>query len=69
MRIPGNDRENAETLRVAKQFLGRGVLGIDLAGAEIPSLPNRSYAPFFAKAREWGLSGSAMASAAERTEI
>lgn len=55
MRIPGNDRENAETLRVAKQFLGRGVIGLDLAGAEIPALPNRAYAPFFAQAREWGI--------------
>ena len=34
MRGPDNKKENLETVKVAKKFLGKGVSSIDLAGAE-----------------------------------
>ena len=34
MRNTGNEAENIETVRLAKQYLGQGVCGIDLAGSE-----------------------------------
>ena len=54
MRGADNERENVETLRVAKRALGAGVLAIDLAGAEAV-YPTRAFTRLFDEAREAGL--------------
>lgn len=43
--------ENLETVRLAKDFLGQGVVGADLAGAE-GIVPLRNFRPIFDLARE-----------------
>ena len=48
----GNHAENLETVHLAKQYLGRGVCGVDLAGYE-EQMPG--YADLFALARELGI--------------
>lgn len=52
----GNDNEeaNRETLRLAERYLGKGVVALDLAGAEA-LFPTRQFAPLFALAREKGV--------------
>jgi len=42
---------NMETVITAKEYLGKGLVGIDLAGAE-GLVPLENFAPFFDKARE-----------------
>ena len=49
-----NMAENLETVRLAKEFLGRGVVGADLAGAE-GIVPLRRFHPVFDLARELGV--------------
>ena len=49
-----NEAENLLTVELAKDFLGQGVAGIDLAGAE-GIVPLENFAPVFARARELGL--------------
>lgn len=51
MRFAHNDAENMETVELAKKFLGKGVVGLDLAGAEGP-IPNINYQKFFQRAQE-----------------
>lgn len=46
--------ENESTLAAASAFLGRGVVALDLAGAE-SLYPTADYAPLFAKARACGI--------------
>ena len=46
-----NEKENLETVRLGKEYLGRGVAGIDLAGME-GIVPLKNFAPVFALARE-----------------
>ena len=46
-----NMEQNLETVRLAKEFLGRGVAGADLAGAE-GIVPLRNFRPVFDLARE-----------------
>ena len=46
-----NMEENLETVRLAKEFLGRGVMGADLAGAE-GIVPRRRFRPVFDLANE-----------------
>ena len=46
-----NMAENLETVRLTKEFLGKGVVGCDLAGAE-GIVPLRSFHPVFDLARE-----------------
>lgn len=55
MRLHGKAKENEETLRVAKRFLGKGVGGIDLAGAETPEFAAHKYAFLFKQAKCIGL--------------
>ncbi len=55
MRLEGVSDKNWETVKVAKEFLGQGVAGIDLAGPENEEVANRKFAPFFAKAKELGI--------------
>lgn len=55
MRIKGNQKQNQETVEVAKKFLGQGVGGIDLAGPETPEFAAHKYANFFKEAREEGI--------------
>lgn len=45
---------NLETVRLAREYLGRGVAGIDLAGAE-GIVPLRNFAPVFELARAQGV--------------
>lgn len=51
MRFAHNDIENMETVELAKEFLGKGVVGLDLAGAEGP-IPNINYQKFFQRAQD-----------------
>ena len=45
---------NMETVEVCHRYLGKGVVGIDLAGAE-GIVPLKNFAPLFAKAKEYHL--------------
>lgn len=54
MRGDGNRRANEETVRAAADFLGKGVCGLDLAGAE-GLYPTAAYEAPFALAREAGI--------------
>ena len=45
-----NEKENLETVELAAEYLGRGVVGFDLAGAE-GIVPLRNFAPVFDRAR------------------
>ena len=49
-----NEAENLLTVELARDFLGQGVAGIDLAGAE-GIVPLENFAPVFARARELGV--------------
>lgn len=49
-----NRSANAETVEIAAEYQNRGVVGIDLAGAEGAN-PTESYRPFFERAYELGL--------------
>ena len=50
MRMPNNMMENLKTIEVARKYLGKGVVAIDLAGAEA-LYPNENFAPLFELAR------------------
>ena len=54
MRGNDNREANLETVRVAKEFLGKGVVSIDLAGAEA-LFPTQDFADLFALAQELGI--------------
>ncbi len=54
MRGKGNHEANLETVRVAKDFLGKGVGAIDLAGAEA-LFPTADFADLFVLAKELGV--------------
>lgn len=54
--LRGASMESArETLNVAKEFFGRGVVGIDLAGDEVRYRDDLAYAPLFQEAHEAGI--------------
>lgn len=50
-----NWKENAETVEVTHAYLDRGVVGLDLAGAE-GIVPLKNFAPLFQRAAELGIS-------------
>ena len=52
--ITVNYDENMETVEVCKKYLGKGVVCLDLAGAE-GIVPLSDFKPFFDKANEYGL--------------
>ena len=54
MRGKGNNEENLETVRLAAEFLGKGVCAIDLAGAEA-LFPNDDFEDLFDLAQELGV--------------
>lgn len=54
MRFSNNQKENMETVELAKKFLNKGVVGLDLAGAEGP-IPNIKYKSFFDQAQQLGV--------------
>ena len=54
MRGEGNDELNMETVRMAKKYLGQGIVALDLAGAET-LYPTANYRETFAYARELGV--------------
>ena len=56
MRDRGNEKENLETIELAKEYLVKdgGVVAIDLAGAEA-LFPTADFAVPFTKAREYGI--------------
>lgn len=54
MRMPDNKAENLETVRLAKDYLGKGVVAVDLAGAEAV-FPTKNFSDEFALARELGV--------------
>ena len=56
MRDKGNEKENLETVELAKKYLVEdgGVVAIDLAGAE-SLFPTKDFAYAFDKAREYGI--------------
>ncbi len=49
-----NEEENFETIEVARKYYGKGVCGVDLAGAEA-IYRTGIFAPVFLKAKEYGL--------------
>lgn len=49
-----NEKENYETIEVTKELLGKGVVGLDLAGYENNG-DYKLYAPLFKKAKEYNL--------------
>ena len=49
-----NWKENAETVEVTRTYLDRGVVGLDLAGAE-GIVPLKNFAPLFHRAAELGV--------------
>lgn len=49
-----NWKENAETVEVTQAYLDRGVVGLDLAGAE-GIVPLKNFAPLFQRAAELGI--------------
>lgn len=51
MRGNGNREENLETVRLTKDFLGKGVCALDIAGAEA-LFPTKDFEDLFALARE-----------------
>lgn len=54
MRMENNEKENLETIRMAKEYLGKGVAAADLAGAEA-LYPTESFETIFQKAKESGV--------------
>lgn len=54
MRGDNNLQQNLETVRVAREYLGRGVCALDIAGAEA-LFPTETFAEVFAYARELGV--------------
>lgn len=54
MRGAENQKENEETLETARKYLGKGVLAVDLAGAEA-LFKTADYEEIFKKAREAGI--------------
>lgn len=54
MRGDDTHEANLETVRLASEFLGRGVVALDLAGAEA-LFPTKDYRDVFALARELGV--------------
>lgn len=54
MRGRDNSAANRQTVRTAAEYLGKGVCGLDLAGAE-GLYPTREYRALFAMAREAGI--------------
>lgn len=54
MRMENNEKENIETIRMAEEYLGKGVAAADLAGAEA-IFPTKSFEPVFRMAREAGV--------------
>lgn len=54
MRMENNEKENMETIRMAEEYLGKGVAAADLAGAEA-IFPTKSFEPVFRMAREVGV--------------
>lgn len=55
MRDTDNEAENIETVRLAKQFMGQGVCGIDLAGSEAAN-PTANFGFIMKQAAAMGLS-------------
>lgn len=54
MRGEGNEQENMHTVELAAEYLGKGVVGLDLAGAET-LFPTEGFEYCFARARELGV--------------
>ena len=54
MRGDGNDKENAETIELARAYKGQGVVGVDLAGAEA-LFPTAKYKELFKRAASYGI--------------
>lgn len=54
MRGEGIEAQNLETVCLAKQYLGQGVVAVDLAGAEA-LFPTENFAAVFAMAKELGV--------------
>lgn len=54
MRGAGNDAQNIETVKLAKEYLGKGVVAVDLAGAE-GLFATSEYEALFALAKNLGV--------------
>lgn len=52
--VNGSDRENEETFELAKAYLGKGVVGLDIAGPE-GLVPMDHFTPLFQKAASHGI--------------
>ena len=49
-----NHKDNEETLELAKKYLNKGIVAIDLAGSEA-DFKTSDYKDFFVKAKEYGI--------------
>lgn len=67
MRMEDNEKENMETIRMAKEYLGKGVAAADLAGAEA-LYPTASFEAVFRKAKESGVPFTIHAGEADGSE-
>lgn len=67
MRGADNQEENEETLRTAKQFCGKGVVAVDLAGAEA-LFKTENYGELFEKVRKAGIAYTIHAGEADGPE-
>ena len=54
MMIGGEEAENLETVELAESFLGKGVIALDIAGAEGME-PAEKFVPMFQRAKELGI--------------
>ncbi len=54
MMIGGSDADNRETVELVKRYLGKGVIALDIAGAE-GMVPMRDFEPYFKLAADYGL--------------
>ncbi len=54
MMIGGTQEDNAETVELAGTYLGKGVVALDIAGAE-GAVPAAAFEKYFRKAKEYGV--------------
>ena len=65
MRGDDNREQNIETLHIAKEYLGKGVAAIDIAGAEA-LYPTENFEELFTLARDLGVPFTIHAGEADR---
>lgn len=67
MRGNNNHKQNLETIKIAKQYLGKGICAVDLAGAE-GLFPTKNFEDIFVLARELNIPFTIHAGESDGTE-